>query len=81
MEKFIKVVAVILLIGGIIGSLVNIEYAMTDIFPSIAFFSIGMIIGSLQRMEQILSGLTEKRTGKSTKNRTVLPPITTGTAS
>lgn len=28
MEKFIKVVAVILLIGGIIGSLVNIEYAL-----------------------------------------------------
>lgn len=69
--------AVDLLIGAIIGSLVNIEYAMTDIFPSIAF----LIIGSLQRMEQILSGLTENRAGKSTKNRTVLPPITTGTAS
>lgn len=71
--------AVDLLIGAIIGSLVNIEYAMTDIFPSIVFFNIGMIIGSLQRMEQILSSLTENRTGKSTKNRTVLPPITTGT--
>ena len=56
MEKFIKIIAVILLIGGIIGSLVNIEYALTGIFTSVAAFTLlygfGMILGSVQRMEQ-----------------------------
>ena len=63
MEKFVKVVAVILLIGGIIRSLVNIEYALTGIFSSIAAFTLlygfGMILGSVQRMEQSLSSLAE----------------------
>lgn len=63
MEKFIKVVAVILLIGGIIGSLVHIEYALTGIFTSVAAFTLlygfGMILGSVQRMEQSLSSLAK----------------------
>ena len=63
MVKFIKIIAVILLIGGIIGSLVNIEYALTGIFTSVAAFTLlygfGMILGSVQRMEQSLSSLAE----------------------